>query len=191
MHNIKEVHLQDIARAFAESFCSDDGIIPSCMNEEEAYHYFRITLNEFQKRGLLYALSEREEAYCVYYRKNKGLPWYTDLLLMYRYMKAIRFQALQQMILKRQGWTDYTLYHMNTKDYMDVCLVCVRKKYRGQGYLRKLLEEPFALAGKEGIPCILDTDTPLKAAKYEHIGMRIEKDEVLKSGIHMYTMIRD
>ena len=191
LHQITKEHLEDIARAFAASFSSDDGIIPACMNEEEAFHYFFITLDAYQKRGKLYALSEKEEAYCVYYRKNKGLPWYMDLVLMYRYMRAIPARVMQKMLVVRQGWTDYTVYHFDTKDFVDVCLVCVRREYQGQGYLRKLLAQPFAEAAEAGIPCILDTDTPLKAAKYGHAGMRIEKDAVLKSGIHMYTMIRD
>ena len=96
---------------------------------------------------------------------------------------------MQRMILDRQGWNDYTLAHVKDRDYVDVSLVAVKKEYRHQGFLRKLLHEPFALADAYGIPCILDTDSPLKAAKYEHVGMRIERHQILRSGLAMYTMI--
>jgi hypothetical protein len=51
------------------------------------------------------------------------------------------------------------------------------------------MAEPFAQAKNQGIPLILDTDAEHKAMRYEHIGMRIEKHEILPSGLHMYTMI--
>ena len=49
---------------------------------------------------------------------------------------------------------------------------------------------PFRIADERDIPVILDTDSEVKAAKYQACGMEIEKDAILKSGVHMYTMIR-
>ncbi len=182
---------KEIAAAFAESFLAQSGSLSSCMRFEEACRYFEVTLHEYQRIGALYTLSENEEGYIVYHRKNKGLSWYRDLYLIYRYFRCLNIETMQKMMMIRRGWTDYTISHLETKDYIDVALVCVKKKYQGQGYLRKLLAEPFEEAESLGIPVILDTDAEHKAVRYEHIGMRIEKEEILPSGLHMYTMIHD
>ena len=55
---------------------------------------------------------------------------------------------------------------------------------------KQLLQQPFQEADENGLITILDTDAEIKMKKYEHEGMQVEKDAVLKSGIHMYTMIR-
>jgi GNAT superfamily N-acetyltransferase len=182
-------HIEKIAEAFAESFLAQPGSLSSCMEYEEAVIYFRMTLYEYARAKTLYALSEKEEAYIVYHHKDKGIPMFRDLLLFFRYFRHIRIETLQKMMLIRRGWTDYTIAHLNTPDYIDVALVAVKKEYQGQGYLRKLMAAPFAEADKNHIPCILDTDSEHKAVRYAHVGMRIERDAVLASGLHLYTMI--
>lgn len=182
-------HVKSVAAAFAESFLSQYGSLSSCMNYEEACIYFELTLYEYARAKNLYALSEKEEGYIVYYRKDKGMPWYRDLLLFVRYFRHIRIETMQKMMLVRRGWTDYTIAHLNTPDYVDVSLVAIKKEYQGKGYLRKLMAAPFALADELGIPCILDTDAEHKAIRYESVGMRVERDQLLDSGMHFYTMI--
>lgn len=189
LKDLSNEHLKEISSAFAKSFLNQSGSLSSCMKEDEAALYFEMTLYEYMRIGALYTLSDNEEGYIVYHRKNKGLPWYRDLYLTFRYFKNIKVETMQKMIMIRRGWTDYTLAHTNTKDYIDVALVAVRKEYQGQGYLRKLLQEPFETAQKEMIPVILDTDAEHKALRYEHIGMEIEYDEILPSGLHLYRMI--
>ena len=44
-------------------------------------------------------------------------------------------------------------------------MVVVLREFQGKGYMRKILEQPFAEADTKDIPCILDTDTPLKSKK--------------------------
>ena len=189
LQSIDIQRLKQISAAFAESFLAQSGSLSSCMGYEEARRYFEVTLYEYQRISVLYALGENEEGYIVFHHKNKGLPWYRDLYLMYRYFTCLNIETMQKMMMIRRGWTDYTISHLDTKDYIDVALVCVKKQYQGQGYLRKLMAEPFAQAKNQGIPLILDTDAEHKAMRYEHIGMRIEKHEILPSGLHMYTMI--
>ena len=191
LRDISEDHLENIASAFAEAFTAEEGTVRRSMNMFAAQQYFLIMLRQYAKTGLLYALSENEEGYCVYHRKNKGLPWYREFLLTWHFLTRLPMQALQKMILARHGWQDYTISHNHDTDYVDVSLVMVRREYQGQGLLRQLLKEPFELADGLGIPVILDTDSEVKAAKYEHIGMRVDKDLILESGVHMFTMIYD
>lgn len=48
--------------------------------------------------------------------------------------------------------------------------------------------EAFAEAEKKNIPCVLDTDTPLKVKKYISCGMKLCGEKKLKHGISLYTM---
>ena len=50
------------------------------------------------------------------------------------------------------------------------------------------MEQPFAEADTKDIPCILDTDTPLKVKKYTRCGMELCGEKKLKNGISLYTM---
>ena len=54
--------------------------------------------------------------------------------------------------------------------------------------MKKILEHPFSEAAREGIPCVLDTDTALKVAKYTKCGMKNIAKKQLKSGQYLYTM---
>ena len=190
LKGIDDSHVYEIAEAFADAFLAEEGVVSWSLGHEDAVQYFYITLRAFAKHGGLYTTSEEEEGYIVWYRRGRGLPWYRDLWLTAEYMFHMTFEGLQKMITVRNGWQDYTLYHEHTPDYVDVCLVCVRLEYQHHGILRQLLAMPFAEADEHGLITILDTDSEKKMKKYEHEGMTAEKDAVLKSGVHMYTMIR-
>ena len=190
LKDITDSHLQDISEAFADAFLAEEGVVSYSLKKADAFQYFYLTLGEFVRCGCLYTTSVNEEGYIVYYRKDKGLPWYRELLLTWRYFMHLSLEGMQKMLLCRNGWVDYPVYHTRTPDFIDVCLVCVCLEYQHQGYLKKLLAEPFRIADELDIPVILDTDSEVKAMKYQACGMEIEKDAILKSGIHMYTMIR-
>ncbi|MCR4950283.1 MAG: GNAT family N-acetyltransferase [Solobacterium sp.] len=182
-----EACLNEIAAVFAEAFLAEDGIIRRSMSVPDAEAYFRAALKEYIRIGALYA-ADGQEGYCVYHHKKQGVPWYREILLMIRMMRTVSSGAMQKMVLLRRGWQDYTLDHMHDRDYIDVPLLAVRKEDQGKGFMRKLLEEPFREAEKHGIACILDTDSEVKAAKYMHLGMVCEKEMILQSGLHMYTL---
>lgn len=59
------------------------------------------------------------------------------------------------------------------KPYLYVGMVCVRERYQGQGYMRKVLEAAFSEGRRLGVPVILDTDAKSKCDKYLHLGMEL------------------
>ena len=66
--------------------------------------------------------------------------------------------------------------------------VVVLQAYQGQGFMKKVLELPFAEAAKRGCPCILDTDNIQKVVKYEHCGMTKTAEKKMAHDITLYTM---
>ncbi len=63
----------------------------------------------------------------------------------------------------------------------------VLREFQGKGIMHKVLELPFTEARVKNIPCVLDTDTPLKAKKYIKCGMKMCRKKRLKGGCSLYT----
>ena len=76
------------------------------------------------------------------------------------------------------------------KPYIIVGLVCVREKYQGQGYMRKVLNFAFAEGDRLGVPVILETDAKSKCDKYVHLGMELAGTHDLGAFGKLYDLIR-
>ena len=76
------------------------------------------------------------------------------------------------------------------KPYIFVGLVCVREKYQGQGYMRKVLNFAFAEGDRLGVPVILETDAKSKRDKYVHLGMELAGTHDLGAFGKLYDLIR-
>ena len=70
-------------------------------------------------------------------------------------------------------------------------MLVVRKEYQGQGFMRKMMEFTYRLADKKQVPVILDTDDKDKAARYEHLGMKLDRVRSCGGRFHMYDLIRE
>ena len=57
--------------------------------------------------------------------------------------------------------------------YIFVGLVCVRERYQGQGYMRKVMDIAFSEGNRLHVPVILETDARSKCDKYVHLGMQL------------------
>ena len=57
--------------------------------------------------------------------------------------------------------------------------------------MRKMLEDVYEIAEKKGIPVILDTDDKDKAARYEHLGMKLDRVRNCGERFHMYDLIKE
>ena len=76
------------------------------------------------------------------------------------------------------------------KPYIFVGLVCVREKYQGQGYMRKVLNFAFAEGDRLDVPVILETDAQSKCDKYVHLGMELVGTHDLGAFGKLYDLIR-
>ena len=76
------------------------------------------------------------------------------------------------------------------KPYVFVGMVCVREKYQGQGYMRKLMDMAFAEGNRLGVPVILETDAKSKCDKYVHLGMQLAGTRSLGEFGMLYDLIK-
>lgn len=83
---------------------------------------------------------------------------------------------------------EYAKVFRKEPDYIVVSMVVVLREFQGKGVMHKVLEQPFAEAASKDIPCVLDTDTPLKVKKYIRCGMELCGKKKLRHGIFLYTM---
>ena len=74
--------------------------------------------------------------------------------------------------------------------YIYVGLVCVRQRFQGQGYMRKVLDAAFAEGNRLGIPVILDTDAKSKCDKYVHLGMELASTRSFGDNGVLYDLIK-
>lgn len=54
-----------------------------------------------------------------------------------------------------------------------------------------MMDYAYALADERRIPVILDTDDRDKAARYEHLGMKLDRVRRCGEQFHMYDLIRE
>ena len=108
--------------------------------------------------------------------------------MVLRFQRAGLGPALKKMGAMHPGWVETNQKYKKEKDFVEVFMVCVPLEHQGKGYLRKLLEEPFALARSMDCPCIIDTYTELRAAKYQHVGMKVTDHKSYPQNVEMYSL---
>ncbi len=77
------------------------------------------------------------------------------------------------------------------RKFIRIEMLVVRQKFQGQRFMRKMLDEVYELADKAGVPVILDTDDKDKSARYEHLGMKLDRVRNCGEKFHMYDLIRE
>ena len=77
------------------------------------------------------------------------------------------------------------------RKFLRIEMLVVRNEYQGQGFMRKMMEFTYHLADKKHVPVILDTDDKDKAARYEHLGMKLDRVRSCAERFYMYDLIRE
>lgn len=191
---LEDLHKEDIRRIAercAGAFLAEEGMLTMSLNHDQAVTYFMTVLKMMYRHHCLYAYSANEEAYCIYYKKTDAPSAWQELKVFFEYLFHLPLSALSKLVVSHHDWQDYEMQFMNEPEYLDVFLVVVCREYQGKGYFRRIMEELYEIAEREKTDVILDTDSELKALKYQHAGMQVVKDKVLESGLHMYTLRKE
>lgn len=147
---------------------------------------FEIITEFYYRMGTLYTTSEKYEGFLAYWDKNTRQPLGPALHMIRRMLREIPFKSLLNIATGSNE--QYKKLYRKEKDYIAVSMVVVLLAYQGQGFMKKVLELPFAEAAKRGCPCILDTDNIQKVVKYEHCGMTKTAEKKMAHDITLYTM---
>ncbi len=142
--------------------------------------------------GFLHTTGERGEGYIAYKlpKEKLGLktlwPIAGGMLRNSSLKRLLRFG----IAIKRGGMSLQNRMDKEKKPYIFVGLVCVREKYQGQGYMRKVMDIAFAEGDRLDVPVILETDATSKCDKYVHLGMELAGVRNIGEFGKLYDMIK-
>lgn len=178
--------INEIAHKIGEAFALDDGIFPMVFSYEEVIKVFEIFVEYYYAQDVLYTTSEKEEGYVAYYEKITKMKLRPSLHMLKRMLLELPLSKTIRLL--KLADSEYEKLYKKKENYVAVSMIAVSKEYQGKGYLRKLLEDPFALAKEKNIPCVLDTDALVKAQKYMKCGMTLVQEKKISSCTTMYTL---
>ena len=187
--NLKDQELKRIAHHVAEAFLAEEGAF-TALSMDTAEKMFRIILDLCYKEGHLYTTGKDREGYCVYWTKKERPGMLPQLKMVWRMLRELPFKTNLMLARQQTDWTATEKRYKKKKDYVEVFLLAVRKDCQGQGHFRRMLEEVFQFADDRGTICVLDTDSKVKAEKYNHVGMRVVDCRQQKNGVIMFAMER-
>ena len=111
---------------------------------------------------------------------NRNGYWNYDYRLTSRILKKRNVKKLVETRMRKAK-----------RKFLRIEMLVVRNEYQGQGFMRKMMEFTYRLADKKQVPVILDTDDKDKAARYEHLGMKLDRVRSCGERFHMYDLIRE
>ena len=175
-----------IGRKIGEAFAAEKAGIVTLLTEEQTVKAFEIMTDYFYRAGVLYSTSETGEGYLAYWEKKTKPAVCPALHMVKRFLCELPLKA--SLAVMQSGGEQYAKIFKKEQNYIAVSMVVVLREFQGKGFMHRVLEQPFAEAEKKNIPCVLDTDTPLKVRKYICCGMKLCGEKKLKHGISLYTM---
>lgn len=142
--------------------------------------------------GFLYSTSENHEAFVAYRYSKDKMKASAGFILIKEVLKTLglggTFRMLKAMSSGGSSYED--TFKKTKKPYIFVGMVVVRRKYQGQGYMRKVLDIAFEEGRKRNCPVLLDTDAKLKRDKYVHLGMENIRTRKLTEDSYLYDLIK-
>jgi len=190
---ITETEIHDIGHAFGYyDYGQETGMTSAFSGQEATADYICAYVRGMLRGGLLHTTSERGEGYIAYKlpKEKLGLktlwPIAGGMLRNSSLKRLLRFG----MAIKRGGTSLQDRMDKEKKPCIFVGLVCVRERYQGQGYMRRVMDIAFTEGDRLGVPVILETDAKSKCDKYVHLGMELAGTRDIGEFGKLYDLIR-
>jgi len=193
--HLTEREIEEVGEAFAyfEYAENELGMAFLYKDRETLKEYICGFTRAMLKGGFLYSTSRNHEALIAFRHSDEkmNLACVAELLKTFYRTMGIR-GFLHFLKLMQSGGESYedTLKKAK-KPYILVGMLAVRKKYQGQGYMRKVLNLAYAEGKHRNCPVVLDTDAVLKRDKYIHLGMKHIRTRKYADGAYLYDLIKE
>ena len=191
----------DISRQIADAFYDykynedDLGLVKYIKSRDDMFTYMNAITLAAYKSGLLYTTSDEHEGYLMLSGDGAGsVRFFDGIKMIMAEKKALGGFSNMKAFIKAcfaEGNTIETRMRKAKRKFIRIEMLVVRPEFQGQGYMRNILEDVYMLAEKKGVPIILDTDDKNKAARYEHLGMKLDRVRNCGEKFHMYDLIRE
>ena len=190
---LDENSIRDIGHAFGYyDYGQETGMTAAFSGRKATADYICAYVRGMLRGGFLYATSERGEGYIAYKLPKEKLGIRTLLPIAKGMLRNSTLKRLMRFAIavKRGGTSLQDRMDKEKKPYIFVGLVCVREKYQGQSYMRKVMDIAFAEGDRLGVPVILETDAKSKCSKYIHLGMELAGVRDIGEFGKLYDMIK-
>lgn len=173
---LDESIIQEIGHAFGYyNYGKEKGLNAVFSTNDAVAAYISAYARGMLSGGLLHATSERLEGFIAYKMPGQKLGLKTVMPIAKGVFSSLTLKEIARFVsLASKGGPDLkSRLDKEKQPYIFVGMVCVREKYQGQGYMRRLMEMVYAEGNRLGVPVVLDTDARSKCDKYEHLGMQL------------------
>lgn len=194
--DVTEISKQ-IADAFYDYKYNEDdlGLVKYIKSRDDMFIYMNAITQAAYNSGLLYTTSDKREGYLMLSGEGAGsVRFFDGIKMIMAEKKALGGFSNMKAFIKAcfaEGSTIETRMRKAKRKFIRIEMLVVRPEFQGQGFMRKILEDVYKLADKENVSVILDTDDKDKAARYEHLGMKLERIRNCGEKFHMYDLIRE
>lgn len=193
METLDEAVIADIGHAFGYyDYGTEQGLASAFPSREATAAFIRGYVRMALQSGMMHTTGERGEGFIAYKLPGEKLKVKAMLLLAKAFFGALKGKNLVRFlrIMAKDGQGLNDRMDREKKPYVFVGLVCVREKYQGQGYMRRVMDIAFAEGDRLGVPVILETDAKSKCDKYVHLGMEIAGTRRFGEHGVLYDLIR-
>ena len=190
---LEEGIVRDIGHAFGfYDYGTERGLIDAFPIRDAAAAFICGYVRMAFRGGMLYTTGERGEGYIAYKLPGEKVSLRAMFPLAKAFFGAMNPKALVRFVrVMTKGGTGLSRrFDREKKPYIAIGMVCVREKYQGQGYMRRVLEMAFSEGNRLGVPVILDTDAKSKCDKYVHLGMELAGTRCFGEHGVLYDLIK-
>lgn len=157
--SMTEEEIYEIGHAFGYyDYGEETGMSAAFSGKEATANYICAYVCGVLRGGFLHTTSQRGEGYIAYKLPKEKMGLKTMWPIACGMLRNSTLKRLLQfgIAIKRGGASLQDRMDKKKKPYIFVGLVCVREKYQGQGYMRKVLDIAFAEGNRLGVPVILE-----------------------------------
>ena len=193
VETLDEAVIADIGHAFGYyDYGTEQGLASAFPSREATAAFIRGYVRMALQSGMMHTTGERGEGFIAYKLPGEKLKVKAMLPLAKAFFGALKGKNLVRFlrIMAKGGQGLNDRMGREKKPYVFVGLVCVREKYQGQGYMRRVMDIAFAAGDRLGVPVILETDAKSKCDKYVHLGMEIAGTRRFGEHGVLYDLIR-
>lgn len=198
---LSDAQLDEISHQIGDAFydyrysADERGLLKYITSREAMFIYIGAIVRAAYKTGVLYTTSEKHEGYLILSGEGlKRIGFPDGMKMISAEKKALGgFKNMKSFISAcfSEGGTIETRMKKAKRRFIRIEMLVVRPEYQKQGFMRKMLDDVYRLADKKGVAVILDTDDKDKCARYEHLGMRLDRVRKCGAQMNMYDLIRE
>lgn len=193
--------IEEISRHVADAFWDyeysngDLGLKKFIATREAMFTYINAIVKAAYNSGLLYATSDKHEGYMFIAGESIGSIGFVDgMKMIAAERKALGgWKKMKNFISDSfsDGGSIETRMRKAKRKFIRIEVLVVRKEYQKQGFMKQMINYVYDLADRQKLPVILDTDDENKAARYQHLGMTLERIRYCGDKYHTYDLIRE